>query len=58
MRKSVQQLIEKFNKKGSLQTLYNLSKWPKAKKVILGGGAIGYAKPLEEIFKNYLGCAK
>jgi len=53
MGKSVQQLLEKFNKKGSLQTLYNLSKWPKAKKVILGGGAIGYAKPLEELINNY-----
>ncbi len=53
MGKSVQQLLKKFNKLGSLQTLYNLSKWPKAKMVILGGGAIGYSKPLEELIKTY-----
>jgi len=53
MGKSVQQLLEKFNRKGSLQTLYNLSKWPKAKKVILGGGAIGYIKPLEQLINCY-----
>lgn len=53
MGKSVQQLLKKLNKKGILQTLYNLSKWPKAKKVILGGGAIGYAKPLEELINTY-----
>ncbi len=53
MGKSVQQLLKKFNKLGSLQTLYNLSIWPKAKKVILGGGAIGYSKPLEELTNTY-----
>lgn len=53
MGKSVQQLLKNFNKTGSLQTLYNLSKWPKGKKVILGGGAIGYTRPLEELLNNY-----
>jgi hypothetical protein len=53
MGKSVQQLLKKFNKLGSLQTLYNLSKWPKGKKVILGGGAIGYSNPLKELISTY-----
>ena len=53
MGKSIQQLLKNFNKIVSLQTLYNLSKWPKGKKVILGGGAIGYAKPLKELISTY-----
>ncbi len=54
MGRSVQQLLQKkFNRKGQLQTIYNLDKWPKAKKVILGGGAIAYSRPINLLMECY-----
>lgn len=51
--KSVQQALNKQNIPGSLQTIFNLEKWPKATKAIIGGGAIGDKTTLEIIVKRY-----
>ena len=37
----------------ALQTIYNLSKWPHARRAILGGGAIGYRDTMAGIINRY-----
>ena len=41
--------------KVGLQTIYNLNKWPKAKFAIIGGGAVGYNEPLNNVSIRYKG---
>ncbi|MFD1258257.1 polysaccharide pyruvyl transferase family protein [Mucilaginibacter terrae] len=41
--------------RSGLQTIYNLEKWPLAKKAIVGGGAVGYADSLSRVAKRYKG---
>lgn len=41
--------------KSGLQTIYNLSKWPKAKYAIIGGGAVGYSESLLKVADRYMG---
>lgn len=50
---TVIQLLKKYNRSTGLQTIYGLSRWPKASKIILGGGAIGYDSPLKELMNSY-----
>lgn len=36
-----------------LQTVYNLSQWPKVPSVVVGGGAVAYRGPMEQLRRNY-----
>lgn len=38
-----------------LQTIYNLDKWPKATRAVVGGGAVGYGDSMTQIIRRYQG---
>lgn len=44
--------VEHFRKPG-LQTIYDLQRWPRARSLIVGGGAVAYAGPLAAIASRY-----
>lgn len=37
----------------ALQTIYNLDRWPTAKRAIVGGGAVGYSECLRQLAARY-----
>lgn len=37
----------------ALQTIYNLDRWPAAKRAIVGGGAVGYSECLRQLAARY-----
>lgn len=42
-----------YFRKPGLQTIYNLHRWPRAKSLIVGGGAVAYGGPLAAIASLY-----
>jgi hypothetical protein len=51
--KSVTDRLTANHIRSGLQTIYNLEKWPLAKKAIIGGGAVGYSDSLSRVAARY-----
>ncbi len=50
---SIQALAKNVGISSGLQTIYNLNRWPKTERLIVGGGALIDSRTLDIIFKQY-----
>ena len=50
---AVRRQLAQLGLPSELQTIYNLSRWPKADALIVGGGAVAYAGPMRVLRETY-----